>query len=179
MTGMTTGMELLASARDMTDAQVTASFGHGAPDADEVLRPALVATLVSSYSAEDAPLIRALTRHQISLVGESGCGDVLLAACWLLFMLGHVEDAALVWEAKNLNFDAHCYIDSVFLIPQGVAATLAYARREDLLDLAAWVEGPWLCDPEEVAAGWRSGSFFAQAPPSTTSVAELAAWIAE
>jgi hypothetical protein len=38
------------------------------------------------------------------------------AARLLLFMLGHVEDATLVWRAKNVNFDAHCYIDSAFLV---------------------------------------------------------------
>ena len=108
---------------------------------------------------------------------DNGCGDTLLACCWLLFMLGRVEDTALVWRAKEVNFDAHCYIDSVFLVPQGVATTAAFAREEGLHDLLDWVTGPWLADPEEGAAGWREGSFFTSRPAATAPVEELAAWI--
>lgn len=127
----------------------------------------------------DAPLIRELTQHETTAVGDadSGCGDALLACCWLLFMIGDVEDSAFVWRAKNLNFDCHSYIDSVFLVPQGVIATAKFARSHGLPDLANWVEGGGLSDSEEDARGWRSGSFFAKVPSADTSVEELASWL--
>ncbi|MFC5267667.1 hypothetical protein ACFPJ1_36600 [Kribbella qitaiheensis] len=177
---MTSGLELLLDARVMSDADVARAFGHGGrSNADEVDRAALVAALLSSFIPADAPLIRELTRQEIAAVGDadSGCGDVLLACCWLLFMIGHVEDAALVWRAKNVNFDAHCYIDSVFLIPQGGAVTAEFARSHDLMDLVDWVEGEWIRDPETVAREWRSGSFFARVPPAAASLEDLARWM--
>src|SRR5215471_1570862 len=143
----------------MPDADVALVFGHfGSSDADEVERPALVAALLSSFTAADAPLIRELTRQEIAAVRDagSGCGDVLMACCWLLFMLGHVEDTALVWQAKNVNFDAYCYIDSVFLVPQGAAVTAEFARFRGLTDLVDWVEGEWMADTS-AAQEWRSG----------------------
>ncbi|GAA1710946.1 hypothetical protein GCM10009745_68740 [Kribbella yunnanensis] len=164
----------------MPDADVVRAFGHlGSSNADQVDRAALVAALLSSFTPDDAPLIRELTRQEIAAVGDAdeGCGDVLLACCWLLFMIGHVEDAVLVWRAKNTNFDARCYIDSVFLIPQGAAATAEFARSRDLIDLADWVEGEWLGDMEDSTREWRSGSFFERVPPAAASVEDLAAWM--
>jgi hypothetical protein len=177
---VTSGAELLVRARVMSDADVALVFGHGGSrDADEVERAALVAALLSSFTAADAPLIRELTRQEIAAVrdADSGCGDVLLACCWLLFMLGHVEDTALVWQAKNVNFDTHCYIDSVFLVPQGAAVTAEFARFQGLTDLVDWVEGEWTSDTKNAAQEWRSGSSFAQVPSSEASVEELATWM--
>lgn len=171
---------MLRRARVMSDADVALAFGHGgARRPDGVERAALVATLLSSFTPADAPLIRELTRQEIAAVhdADSGCGDVLLACCWLLFMLGHVEDVALVWRAKNVNFDAHCYIDSVLLVSQGADATARFARSQGQTDLVEWVEGEWMRDAEDAAQEWRSGSFFAPVPAAAASVAELASWI--
>lgn len=95
---------------------------------------------------------------------------MLLACCWLLFRIGAVEDSALIWRAKNVNFDTSCYIDSVFLIASGPAATAQFARSQGLTDLAEWVEGDWLADEEATVREWRSGTFFAEVPPATASV---------
>jgi hypothetical protein len=177
---VTSGVDLLLRARVMSDADVALVFGHGGPsDADEVERAALVAALLSSFTAADAPLIRELTRQEMAAVRDanSGCGDVLLACCWLLFMLGHVEDTALVWQAKNINFDSHCYIDSVFLVPLGAAVTAEFARSRGLADLVTWVQGQWMSDTKDAAEDWRSGRFFAQVPSPAASVEELATWM--
>lgn len=146
---------------------------------NEVERAALVAALSTTFSPADAPLVRGLTRQEIAWVekDDAGCGDVLLASCWMLFVSGDVEDAALIWHAKNVYFDAHCYIDSVFLVPQGVAATAEFARSRGLRDLATWVGDMSMSDLQSTAEAWRSGEFFAEAPPATASVEELAAWI--
>ncbi len=169
---MTTGRELLDAAR--------AARKREAPGLDDLTqRAALLACLLSSYETNDLPLIRAAVRAEMELVlaEGDGCGDVLLAGCWLLFMLGDVRDSALVWEAKNLNFDTYCYIDSVFLIPNGVSATGSYARGEGLDDLADYVEGQWIGDVTLEIEAWRTGSFFAKAPLPDVPVADLAAWL--
>src|SRR5262249_58384133 len=156
----------------MSDADVALVFGHsGSNGAAEVERAALVAALLTSFTAADTTLIRELTRHEIAAVrdADSGCGDVLLACCWLLFMLGHIEDTALVWQAKNVNFDAHCYIDSIFLVPQGPAVTAEFARSQRLTDLADWVESGWRADSKTAAQERRCGAFFAQRAAPTAS----------
>lgn len=172
---MTSGVELLAVARSMGAEELNDLIGGGADD----VRAALVAALLSGYRESDAPLVRALTRHEIDGVGAAGdgCGDVLLACCWLLFMLGDVADGALVWKAKGLNFDTYSYLDSVFLVPRGIEATATFAKAHGLADLVAYVRGDWAGDPEEAAARWRTGSFFAQVPAPTASSEELADWI--
>lgn len=173
---MATGVDLLAVARSARPEEVVEFFGAGE---GEGAHAAVVAALLSGYTDADAVLVRALTRLEMDRVAQAddGCGDVLLGCCWLLCMLGDVADSELIWRAKNLNFDAHCYIDSVFLVPQGVDATLEFAKARGLDDLAAWVGDGWLTEPEEELAAWRAGSFFRQAPPPTASVEELAAWI--
>ncbi|MEQ7011389.1 hypothetical protein ABN028_35025 [Actinopolymorpha sp. B17G11] len=177
---MRSGVELLQAARSMSEAEVALTFGHAGPSsAQGIERAALVAALLSSFTPADAPLIRQLTRAEITAVNsaDAGCGDVLLACCWLLFRLGYVEDSELVWRAKEINFDSHSYIDSVFLIPQGAQATAEFARSQGLSDLVTWVEGDWLRDPEEHVREWRTGSFFATVPPAEAPAAELAAWL--
>lgn len=162
----------------MSEADIAGVFGvEGSGSANELHRAAVIAALLSSFTPVDAPLVRALTRLEIDAVrdGDAGCGDALLACCWLLFMIGEVGDAALIWEAKNVNFDAHCYVDSVLLVPSGVAATAEFARSQGLTDLADWIHG--LVDPELGAQGWRTGSFFASVPPAEASAEELATWL--
>lgn len=176
---MTSGVDLLRAARGMSAADVARVFGT--ETGSESDRAALIAALLSTFTAADAPLIRELTQLEIDAVrdADDGCGDVLLACCWLLFMIGEVGDAALIWNAKNVNFDTHSYIDSIFLIPSGAAATAAFARSTGLSDLAKWVEEPWLGDTDLAAREWRTGSFFARAPSADAPAAELAAWLQE
>lgn len=172
---------MLQAARGMSKAELAgAFFADGGPrNINNRDRAALVATLISSFTPEDRPLVRHLTSLEIKAVrdADEGCGDTLLACCWLLFMLGEVVDAALVWEAKNVNFDTHCYVDSVFLIPRGVAATADFARSRGLADLAGWVEGAWIGDTEEAARQWRTGSFFAKVPSAAVTTEELVTWM--
>jgi hypothetical protein len=164
----------------MSDADVALVFGHGgSSDADEMERAALVAALLSSFTAAGAPLVRELTRQDIAAVrdADAGCGDVLLACCWLLFMLGHTKDTALVWQAKNVNFDAYCYTGPAFLVPQGAAVTAGFARFQGLTDLANWGEDDRASGTGNAARERRSGWFFAQVPSPAASVEELPAWM--
>ncbi len=173
---MTAGVELLEWARGAAPEQLSAEMRFGAADA-EAKRAALVAVLLSSRTDSDFPLIRALTRWEIEFVREldDGCGNTLYACCWLLFSSGDVADVALIWEAKMLNFDAGCTIDSAFLMPEGIDATVQYAESVGLGKLASWVRESEY-DQEEIDA-LRDSSYFGAVPPATAPQEELAAWL--
>ncbi len=170
---MSTGALLLAAARAATPDHLRVLAGP-----DEA-RAALVAALLTSRRPDDAPLLRELTRLEIGSVDAAGdgCGDVLLACCWMLFLVGDLADVELIWQAKNLNFDTYSYIDSVFLIPSGVQMTAEFANAHGPADLADYVQQGWLTDPDELAEQWRNSAFFAGAPAATASVEELARYI--
>ena len=175
-----TGTELLEFARSAKSGDLDLRFGPRAtPAADEVERPALVAALLADSSHEDLPIVQALTRHEVAARAEAddGCGDVLLACAWMLFLGGEPEDAALIWAAKNVNFDAYCYIDSVFLLPGGLEATVHFARGSGHADLLRYVEGTWISDPEVGAEDWRSSPYFEGVPPADAPAVELARWL--
>jgi hypothetical protein len=125
------GMELLERARSLDAVGLRALAGPNAtPESDSLTRPALVAALLSSFRPADRALVRYLTQFEIERARAEqvgGAGDVLMACRSLLLMIGQVEDSQLVWEAKELNFDTFCYIDSVFLIPEGIEAAVAFA----------------------------------------------------
>ena len=174
---MITGALLLARARTMTPAELNTTFASGA-EAD-ANRASVLAVLVQGFGPPDVEVIRALTRFEATAVerADDGCGDALLAGCWMLFVLGDVRDSALVWRAKNLNFDCHCFIDSVLLLPQGLAATQEFAAAEGPADLAEWVASSWVTAPDEEIAGWRKSTYFRGAPSASSSVADLAGWL--
>lgn len=170
---MPTGALLLAAARAASSDELRTMAG-----ADDV-RAALVATLLSSRRPDDTPVLRELTRLEIESVDAAGdgCGDVLLACCWMLFLHGDISDSDLIRQAKDLNFDTYCYIDTVFLIPSGIQATAEFAHAHGLSHLAAYVKQDWLSDPDDLAEEWRNSSFFARVPAPTASVAELAGFL--
>lgn len=159
---MTTGIELLALAR-VQGGELAGTFGQG-PEGDAA-RAAVVGALLTVRSDADAPVLRELTRLEIDSVRrtDDGCGDTLLACCWMLFLLGDVADSALIWEAKNLNFDTHCAVDSVFLVPRGIDATVEFATTHGLDDLASWA-GNSIGDVEEHVTAWREAPYFDSVP---------------
>jgi len=146
---------------------------------DRLSRPALVACLTSEATKDDLPLLRIATRSETEWVQHKndGCGDTLLACCWLLFKFGDVEDSVAIYEAKMCNFDAGCYIDSVFLVGAGLPETTAFAKAAGLTKLAEWIAPMNPDDVEYDAANWRDSTFFARRPPLNSSVEDLAAWI--
>lgn len=169
---MTTGSELLAFARSRP---AGASLFQDTDDRTH--RSALIAALVSSYTPADRDLIRLLTEGEMAHRTESdGSGNELLACCWMLFRIGDVADSALVWKAKNLDFDTYCSIDSVFLVPHGVEVTVRFARENDLPTMAEWVSelSPHTA---EAVARWRSEPYFLDVPAASESVEVLADWI--
>jgi hypothetical protein len=57
--------------------------------------------------------------------GESG-EEMLRTLCLQLFSLGVVEDALLIWDARQSSFDAGCSLDVQFLCGAGLAVTREY-----------------------------------------------------
>ncbi|WP_285743203.1 hypothetical protein [Lentzea sp. NBRC 105346] len=60
--------------------------------------------------------------------------------CVQLFLNGSLEDAPLIWEAKESGWDAHCSIDVQLLCGAGLEATLAHLEGEALDYLKLCVE---------------------------------------
>lgn len=177
---MGTGVDLLRQARGAEAGSWSAMFGAGVSESvDSVDRPALVSTLLTEREATDIGLLRAVTTYEIASrkAAGDGCGDVLLACCWMLFCEGHLEDVELIWRAKNVNFDAYCYIDGAFLLSQGLAASVAHAEQAGAGDLLAYLQKLAPGDMVEEVAGWRTSSFFAGCPSPTSSTGELGAWL--
>ena len=177
---MTTGEELLGDARKLSDDDIDRAFGFCAAKsrADSVDRPALVACLTTEFSAADRALVQRLTRQEITWVeATGGCGDALLACCWMLFMIGQLEDSTLIWHAKMINFDTSCYIDSVFLVAAGLPETVDFARSRGLEDMAQWIESLRTDKVPAVIEGWRHQGYFTDRPPLGCDVVDLAQWI--
>jgi hypothetical protein len=80
-----------------------------------------------SAKPSDRPAIIAALEEQIRLeADETGDQFLMRLLCGLLFSLGVVEDALVVWRAKQCNFDTHCGIDVAFLCGAGLEETKAY-----------------------------------------------------
>jgi hypothetical protein len=56
--------------------------------------------------------------------------DTLKRCAYLLYRRGHVEDSQLLWEAKNVHFDAYAGLDIQLLIGAGFDATIAYLKGQ-------------------------------------------------
>jgi hypothetical protein len=173
---MATGVELLNWARGVEADELDAALGRGDLDGG-VKRSALIAVLLSGHDQADLPLIRTITRHEIEAVRQrdDGCGDELNACCWLLFLSGDVADSALIWEAKRINFDTGCAIDTTYLVSAGLEETVQFAKGAGLDDLAEWVLTSEVS--EEEISGCREWTYFEEVPAPTGTVGELAAWM--
>ncbi len=81
-------------------------------------------------SPESRDRIRQLLADEIELEkrGEGG-EEMLRVLCLQLFSLGSIEDALLIWEAKQSSFDACCGLDIQFLCGAGLEVTKEYLAR--------------------------------------------------
>jgi hypothetical protein len=173
---MTTGLELLKWARGADADELDAALGQGDPDGD-AKRSALFAVLLSGHDQADLPLIRTITRHEIEAVRQrdDGCGGTLHGCCWLLFLSGDITDSALIWEAKRINFDTGCTIDTTYLMSAGLEETAQFATAAGLDDLAEWVLTSEVSEDE--ISDCREWAYFEEMPSPAGTVGELAAWM--
>ncbi|MER7555656.1 hypothetical protein ABTZ46_01865 [Nocardioides sp. NPDC126508] len=177
---MGTGVDLLLQARSGGAGSWPSMFGpEAAGSVDSVDRPAIVATLLTERNVGDLDLLRVVTTYEIAArkMSDDGCGDVLLACCWMLFCDGRLEDVPLIWRAKNINFDAYCYIDAAVLLPQGLDASMAVAAQAGADDLLVYLRKLLPGDMAEEITGWRTSPFFAACPAPTSGIVDLAGWL--
>lgn len=104
-----------------------ASFAR---DPNGPLRYDVIVALLDDFSEKDRPLLRALVEAEAGYAERFVYNEcfhlVLLGGALLLFKLGHVEDAPLVWRAKRCCFDMQGLLDAQLLCGGGIDATLAY-----------------------------------------------------
>ncbi|MFD3503520.1 hypothetical protein [Streptomyces sp. NPDC058678] len=70
-------------------------------------------------------LLREHTERERRAQGE-GDTELLKLCCVQLFNSGDIDDALLVWNAKEASFDAACSIDIELLLGHGLEATKAH-----------------------------------------------------
>lgn len=71
--------------------------------------------------------------------GQSG-EEMLRTLCVQLFSLGVVEDALLIWDAKQSSMDAGCSLDVQFLCGAGLPATREFLARSSAPTATAALE---------------------------------------
>jgi hypothetical protein len=100
--------------------------------------------------------LRKLLAKEIELEerGESGEEEMLRTLCLQLFSLGIVEDALLIWEAKQSSFDAQCGLDVQFLCGAGLAATKAFLAGSAAPSASAALEYLAECEQTGDFADW-------------------------
>ena len=106
-------------------------------------------------SPESRDRIRRLLAGQIELEKrEEGGEEMLRVLCLQLFSLGSVEDALLIWEAKQSSFDACCGLDIQLLCGAGLEATKGFLAKSG--DPAAPAALDYLIECEEAGdfEGW-------------------------
>ncbi|MFG2123879.1 hypothetical protein [Streptomyces sp. NPDC048710] len=88
----------------------------------------------------DLDEIRALleerTERERRVQGE-GDTELMKLCCVQLFNSGHIDDALLVWSAKEASFDAACSIDIQLLLGHGLDATKAHLSAHPAPSAAA------------------------------------------
>ena len=68
--------------------------------------------------------IRSLLANEIQRERDGEAGEEMLRTlCVQLFSLGHVDDALLIWDAKQSSFDASCGLDIQFVCGAGLEPT--------------------------------------------------------
>ncbi len=107
-------------------------------------------------SAQCRDEIRRLLEDEIEREkrNESGYEEMLLTLCLQLFSLGVVDDALLIWKAKQINFDTHCGLDVQFLCGAGLAATKEYLLKSEDLSAADALEYLTKCEQTRDFEDW-------------------------
>jgi hypothetical protein len=115
-------------------------------ETDEQFRYAVCLELNKSVGAVDRPLARHILKLYIKTHRdeEGGMSDEIRLSGFLLYKIGNVEDAPLLWEAKRANFDTFCGFDVQMLVGAGVEETLDYLKgigSDETLGAVKYIEG--------------------------------------
>ncbi|HTK05985.1 MAG TPA: hypothetical protein VL485_02360 [Ktedonobacteraceae bacterium] len=99
-------------------------------DQHAAFRMSVLTALHRKLSPEDRTLIRFLLAQEITYHERMWSFSESIKLCaFLLFLLAHVEDVSLLWEAKTTSFDTMCGLDIQLLLGAGASATLAYLQQ--------------------------------------------------
>ncbi len=99
-------------------------------DHHAAFRASVLDALKKTLSSEDRALIRFLLEQEMAYHERMWSITESIRLCaFLLFVLAHVEDVRLLWEAKTTSFDTLCGLDIQFLLGAGVARTLEYLQQ--------------------------------------------------
>lgn len=98
-------------------------------DTNQDFREAVCQRLNQDVSEADRALVIYLLDQEIQSAEQDwGFSENMRLCAYLLFKLGHVEDALLIWKAKSMNFDTFCGLDVQLLAGGGLDETIAYLR---------------------------------------------------
>lgn len=95
-------------------------------------------------------LVQEIERERTGTGGE----ELLKTLCAQLFSLGVVEDALLIWEAKQSSFDAGCSLEIQLLCGAGLPATKEFLARSTAPTAAAALRELTECDQAGDFADW-------------------------
>lgn len=93
--------------------------------------------------------------------GESG-EEMIRTLCVQLFSLGVVEDALLIWDAKQSSFDAGCGLDVQFLCGAGLPATREFLAKSSDPSASAALQYLTECEQTGDFDGWTPQSSIEQ-----------------
>lgn len=98
-------------------------------DSNEDFREEVCQRLNQDVSQADRALVVYLLEQEIlSREEDWGVYENMKLCAYMLFKLGHVEDALLIWKAKSTNFDTFSGLDVQLLAGGGLDETIAYLR---------------------------------------------------
>jgi hypothetical protein len=132
---------------------------------DSAARERLLAAVDPDRAVEHHALLRDILRAEMRAWGaDDGYYENLYLCGFLLYRVGDVADAPLLWEAKAMDFDSFCGFDFQFVLGGGVERTLADLRSGGHADAAEYLAECLAFDPDLEA--WERGrrEYYGMAP---------------
>ena len=86
---------------------------------------------------------------------EFDYGDSIYWCALLLYFVGDLGDVALMWEAKNINFDLRCAFDGQFLVGAGVDETITYLGDHGPAEAAEYIKRLKSCRDLDNLSRWE------------------------
>jgi hypothetical protein len=106
-------------------------------------------------SRRDRDEIRRMLEQETDRERRAEAGEEMLRTlCIQLFSLGVVDDALLIWEAKESSFNAACGLDVQFLCGAGLHATKDYFANSAAPSAAEALEYLRKCEKAGDFADW-------------------------
>jgi hypothetical protein len=132
---------------------------------DAAEREQILREIEPERAQEHHPLLQRIFRAESERRRETGGDDEyyenLYCCAFLLYHVGDVRDVPMMWEAKQLDFDAAIGFDVQFLLGAGSRATLAYLIANGHPEIArALAEFPELDEDLTRWSTFRRGYFY-------------------